>query len=181
MRINLKAVIALIFAVVVLVAGFNAIQVQNYSGSEITFAMPGGPVTVINPSEELGSLLLTTSGTSGTFAARGTGIDGTETSTREGTGRTAVNSITVPLEQGESTFQLARGSNVQAVLTGSDSLTVTAAPMSESSARDTIIFVVVVAAAAAGYALWQLRDTLRARFSSTGRKTRIEAEMSAST
>lgn len=181
MRINLKAVIALIVAVVVVVAGFNALQEQTYSGSELTFTMSGGPVTIVNPSDTPGTALLTTAGTSGTFAVRVTGIEGTQTSTREGSGRTAVNSVTVPLELGETTIQVVRGSNVQASLTGNNAFTVTAAPMNENSARDTVIFVAVVAVAAVAYALWQLRDTLRARFGSAERRTRIEAEMSAST
>lgn len=181
MRINLKAVIALIFAVVIIVAGFNALQVQTYSGSELTFTMSGGPVTIVNPSDAPGTALLTTAGTSGTFAVRGTGITGTQTSTREGSVRTAVNSITVPLESGETTLQIMRGSNVQATLTGSNTFTVTAAPMNENSSRDTVVFVAVVAVAAVAYALWQVRDTLRSRFGSAERRTRIEAEMSAST
>lgn len=181
MRINFKAIIAIAFAVVVAVAGFNALQVQTYSGSDLSFTMSGGPVTIINNAEDNGSALMTTTGTSGTFGIRGSHLNTAETSTREGTGRTAVNSITVPLAPGETTIQLTRGSNVQVALSGSDSFNVTAAPMNDTSARDTVIFVAVVVLAAVGYALFQLRDTLRNLFSPAERRARLEAEMTAST
>jgi hypothetical protein len=58
MKINWKVLFALVLVVGAVYWAFSSTQVNSYSGTNLTFAVGGGPVTMTNPSDEAISVQL---------------------------------------------------------------------------------------------------------------------------
>jgi hypothetical protein len=143
MKINLKIIIALALVVVVSYWAVDSLSQRSYTGSNLSFGVGSGPVTVTNPSDEAVPVQLVSPETR-SFGVS-TAIEGVgNTSAREGTGRDTVQMLAFELPSGVSEFTVTRGRNVNFVATTDTDLEVTVQPVNASDARSTLIAAGVV-------------------------------------
>jgi hypothetical protein len=155
-QMNMNSKIIKVLAAFVVIIGtvfwaINSIRPRSYNGTELNFEVKSGSVLVTNSSSQ--SIPVQFIGT-GTRAFRVSsdieGISGN--STREGSGRSAIQLFAFELPAGTSEFTIARGSGVTFVATAPTELEATMHPMTTSSFRAVIIGTVVVVLGALFYA-----------------------------
>jgi hypothetical protein len=143
MKINWKALIALVLAGGTIVWAASSVLPSSYSGSNLNLGVGSGPVTLTNPSNEPVPMQFVGTGSS-SFRVTST-IDGVSgSSTRQGTGRNTTNLFEFELPPGISVFTIARGTNVKVVATTATRLQATANPLGADAARTTLIVALVV-------------------------------------
>jgi len=150
MKINWKVLFALVLVVGAIYWAVSSTQVNAYTGSNLTFAVGNGPVTMTNPSDESISVQLIGSG-SRSFSVSSTIDDISGASTREGTGKDRTNVFAFDLPPGISTFTVARGQDVNFGVTSETKLEAIVESMSGDNARTTAIVAAVIVLGALFY------------------------------
>ncbi|MFC1960926.1 hypothetical protein ACFLYO_09465 [Chloroflexota bacterium] len=149
MKFNLKALIVSVLAVAVVYAAINSILPRSYSGSDLTFEVSSGTVTITNPSAE--SIPAQLVSTSGSFRVSSAIEDLSGSSTRQGTGSSATYLMEFELPPSVSEIAITRGRKINFVADTATKLEATVQPVSSGTARTTIIVAVVVVLAALFY------------------------------
>jgi hypothetical protein len=151
MKINWKVLFALVLVVGAVYWAFSSTQVNSYSGTNLTFAVGGGPVTMTNPSDETIAVQLIGDG-SRSFTVQSSIDEVSGSSTREGSGSDRTNVFAFDLPPGASTFTVARGQNVNFGATTDTRLSAVVESMTGDNASTTFIVAVVVILGALFYA-----------------------------
>ena len=153
MGVYVRALAALVVAVIIAVVAFDAARHQTLQGSELGFTVYSGRVALINESGEPVAARLTSS-----RAFRIVSADGEVTldSTREGTGRDLTYVFEGDLPAGNLELQLARGSDVAFQLSAPADITAGVAPRSDS---ETTTITVLAALAILGALFYASRAT----------------------
>jgi preprotein translocase subunit SecE len=150
MKINWKVVIALVVVVGAIYLAVDSTRVSSYSGSNLTFTMSNGPVTITNPSNETIPVQLVGSNSRSFSVASATeGISGSPT--RQGSGSNATYLYEFGLPSGVSELTISRGTNVNFVANTATRLEANVQSMTADAARTTIIVLAVVVLAALFY------------------------------
>lgn len=150
MRFNWKVAAGAIVVIAVIVVVFSATRSTAHSGSNLNFAVTGGPVTVTNPSSDAIPVQLVGSGARN-FAVSSS-IDGVRgNSTRDGSGASATQTFLFDLPPGESQFSIERGNDVQFVAATDTVLEAVSSPMTDDQMRTTLIVAGLVVLAALFY------------------------------
>ena len=111
---NYRVIAALLIMIAVLYFAIDAVQTQTYAGTELSFST-SGVVTVTNDADQSVAVLATASSA---FTLTSDRTSGRLQSTRQGTGRTAVNVWEGELASGITELAVTRGSDINFVLTG---------------------------------------------------------------
>lgn len=142
MKINLKIIIALALIVVVAFWAINSLRPLSYTGQNLTFPVNTGPVTLLNPSDTPITAQFFSSG-SRNFSVSSSIMGVSGSSNREGSGSTSTSVFEFELPPGESTFTVARGTNVNFAATTDARLSAVVQPASQNEAQLTIIAAIV--------------------------------------
>jgi hypothetical protein len=150
MKFNWRVLVALAVIVLTVFWVVDSVRSRSYSGTNLTFGVGRGPVTVTNSSDEPVPVQLVAAGTR-TFNVSST-IDGVSgSSTRQGTGRDTTQLFELSSPSGMSEFTVARGTNVNFISNAATQLEAIVQPLSEGEARSTMIGAAVVVLAALFY------------------------------
>ena len=142
MKINWKILIALASIVGVSYWVVDSIVPRSYSGSTLNFEVGRGAVTITNPSSESVSVQFVDGSHSFRVSSTTGGLSGS--STRQGSGNSAINSFGFELPPGESEFLITRGTDVNFVAATTTSLEATMRPVNASSARTIVAVAALV-------------------------------------
>jgi hypothetical protein len=138
MKFNWKVAAGAVVIIAVIVLAFSATRSTAYSGSNLNFAVTGGPVTVTNPSGDAIPVQLVGSGARNFTVS--TSIDGVRgNSTRDGSGSSATQTFLFDLPAGVSEFTVERGNGVQFVAATDTVLEAVSSPMTNDQMRTTLI------------------------------------------
>jgi hypothetical protein len=138
MKFNWKVAAGAVVIIAVIVLAFSATRSTAYSGSNLNFAVTGGPVTVTNPSSDTIPVQLVGSGARNFTVS--TSIDGVRgNSTRDGSGSSATQTFLFDLPAGVSEFTVERGNGVQFVAATDTVLEAVSSPMTNDQMRTTLI------------------------------------------
>jgi hypothetical protein len=142
-----KIVLAFVVILGAVFWAMNSVRSLSYSGSNLTFPVGNGVVTVNNPSNQPIPAQLISTG-SRSFSVSST-IEGMPaSSTKQGTGTSVSQLVEFSLPHGVSEFSVGRGSNtntpVNFVANTDTKLVASAQPLSTTDARTTTIVAVVV-------------------------------------
>jgi hypothetical protein len=138
MKINWKVLIAVVVIVLAAYWAVDSVRTRSYSGSNLTFGVGTGPVTITNPSDV--PILVQFVGTSGRSFNVTSNIEGVAgASVRTGTGRTATQVFEFSLPAGVSEFAVLRGTQVNFVAPAEGSLEAVVQPVSGDDARNTLM------------------------------------------
>jgi hypothetical protein len=151
MKINWKALIALVLIVVVAYLAFDALRSRSFSGADLSFSFGAGPVTVTNPSDEAVAAQLVGKG-SRAFVVT-SNIEGTSgESVKVGTGAASTQTFEMSVPPGTSEFSVERGTELN--FTASTPTIMSAAVQSSnaSAAQTTKIAALVIIAGLLFYA-----------------------------
>lgn len=150
MKFNWKIAVAALLVVGAIVWAFTSTRAQSYSGTNLSFDVGGGPVTIVNPSDDAIPVQIVGTGTRGFSVS--SNIDGVSgNSTRLGTGTSATQTFLFDLPVGSSEFAVLRGANVQFVAATDVLLEASASPMTTDNVRSTLVVAVVVVLGALFY------------------------------
>jgi hypothetical protein len=147
MKINWKVIAAIVVSIAVVAWAISSVVPTSFSGTDLSFGVQGGPVTINNPSDApIAAQLLGTGTRTFTVSSSAEALGGT--STRQGTGATATQLFEYALPPGASTFTILRGANVIFSTTTDTNLTATVMPRTDNEVRfiQIIAGVVIVAA-----------------------------------
>jgi hypothetical protein len=138
MKLNWKVLIALGLVGLVVFWAVNSLRPLSYVGTDLTFPVSGGLVTVNNPSDTPVAVQL--SGAGSRIFNVTSSIDGVSgASIREGSGSTGTNIFAFDLPPGESTFSVARGNDINFTATTDTRLSALVQPAAEGETRLTLI------------------------------------------
>jgi len=143
-KTGLRVLIGLVIIVAVLYWAIDSTRTTTFTGDEISFNMGSGSVVITHSAEEAAVARLSTTGVRGTFAVASNTLDLTVSSSREGTGTSAVNLVELEVPPGTTDLRVTRGSDVMFTLEGAKAATVIFAPQSEEATRTTYIVAAVV-------------------------------------
>ncbi|MBE2271944.1 MAG: hypothetical protein IAE80_27160 [Anaerolinea sp.] len=159
MKINFKAILAVVIAVLAVVWAVSSVQQQSYTGTDLTFGIGSGTVAINNVSDASSEARLTSTGTRGAFTVTSSAAEAPILAVREGSGRNLVYVATLELPPGITEINLTRGSNVNMEITGGNQMEVTVTPQSPSEQSTTLLVAAVVVVAAIAYTLFSSRQT----------------------
>ncbi len=143
MKINFKALIALVVVVVAAFWVISSVRTTTYSGTDLNFGIGSGAVTVTNPSDTAVPVqLVGTSSRSFTISKTIAGVEGS--STRTGSGSATTQVLEFQLPPGTNVFSVARGTNVKFIADSDTRLEASVDPLSQSEARTTLIIGAIV-------------------------------------
>ncbi|MBZ0285133.1 MAG: hypothetical protein K8L97_30650 [Anaerolineae bacterium] len=143
MKPNWRVVIALVLIVGVIGWAVSSVLPRSFSGSNLTFGVGGGTVTVTNPSDVPVAVQLVGNGTR-TFTVSSS-IDGVAgSSVKQGTGNTSTHLFEYALPPGMSDILVLRGSGVNFVSSSDTNLVATINPLSQNETRTTLIITAVI-------------------------------------
>lgn len=143
MKFNWKVLVGLVVVIAVAFWGVDSLRTRSYSGTELNFAVGGGPVTVTNPSDAPIAVQFVGAGTRS--FAMSSSIDGAAgSSTREGSGNTSTQRIEFALPPGVSELTITRGTDVHFVASADSRLEAVVQPVTADDAQTTLIALVVV-------------------------------------
>ncbi len=177
MKINIRALIAVVLVVVVAYVAFDMVSTKTVSGSEVSVSISNGSVTINNATENPVMARITSRTT---FRLAGSESDLTLESTRVGSGRNATQVFEGELPGGDLELQVVRGSDMTFELTSEDPITVTAVPRAQSEATTVVVIAAVMIIALLYYAsnatghAW-LRSLRQQRAPSTGAGEQVGA------
>jgi hypothetical protein len=144
MKINWRILVALVVIVAAILWTISTVRPLAYSGTNLTFPVGSGPVTITNPTDAAVPVKLTGSGAR-VFTVSSDIDEVSGSSARVGTGSTSTQEFAFDLPPGESVIRVTRGSNVQFVGGDTDTrLTASAQPIGQDEARMSIIVTVIV-------------------------------------
>ena len=169
MKINWKILFVLVLVVGVVYWAISSTQVNAYSGTNLTFAVGGGPVTMTNPSDEAVAVQLIGTGNR-SFSVTSTIDEVSGASIREGTGSDRTNVFAFDLPPGISTFTVSRGQNVNFGTTTETRL----AAVVESMKGDEVRTIMIVAAVIVLGALFYISHTTGHQWISLLRRQKTE-------
>jgi hypothetical protein len=116
MKINWKALAAVVIIIGAAYSVFSMLHTNNYSGSNLTFSVGSGSISITNPSTE--TLPVQLIGTSSViFSVVSENDDVSGRSTRQGTGRTSTQLYEFGLPPGVTKFTVERNAGVSFVST----------------------------------------------------------------
>lgn len=143
MKLNWKMLLGIAVIVGVAVWAVTSLAPKSFSGSNLTFNVGSGAVSINNTSDVPVLVQLIGTGTRA-FAVSGTIEDVVGSSTREGTGSSATQLFEFAALPGLSEFTVVRGNNVKFVSTTDTSLNATVQPLSQDETRTTLIVAAIV-------------------------------------
>ncbi len=149
-----KIVLVFVIAIGTIIWAVNSVRSLSYSGTNLSFAVGNGAVTITNPSDQPVAVQLTSTG-SRTFTVSST-IEGMpRSSTKLDNGTTVKQLVEFALPPGGSEFTVVRSSStataVNFVANTETRLEALAQPLNTNDTRVTIIAAVVVISAALFY------------------------------
>jgi len=146
-RPTLKIVIAVVVMLAALYWAFDSTRIRSYAGTNVTFVVGHGPVTVKNSSDQPIDVQLTSTG-SRTFNVTSAVEGVAATSTKLGTGSSTTQLVEFALPPGGSEFTVVRAgsssSDVSFAANPATRFEVTAQPLTQSETQTTVIATVVV-------------------------------------
>jgi preprotein translocase subunit SecE len=145
-----KGIIAVAIIVGAIFWAVDSLRPRSYSGSNLNFPVGQGPVSMTNPSTSPVPVQLVAAG-SRTFNIVSTIESISGTSTKQGTGASTSQLFEFNLPVGNSEFTISRGAGVTFVADTPTLLQATVNPMSNDTARTTVIVAIVVILAALFY------------------------------
>jgi hypothetical protein len=143
MKINLKVLIAIAVIVVVAVWAFSSVLPHSFNGSNLTFSVGTGMVTVNNPSDAPAAVQLVGKGARA-FNVLSTMGSIAGSSTKQGTGGATSQLYEYASPPGISDFSVVRGSDVSFVSQSDTRLEATVQPLTADETRTTLIVAAVV-------------------------------------
>jgi hypothetical protein len=145
MKLNWKALIAVLVLVATIVWGVSSLRSYSYSGTDLNVGIGSGPVTVTNPTDEALPVSLVST-KPGTFIilSNASGVEGR--STTQSSGRNASQRYEFALPPGVSEFTVSRGIDVSFVATSEAALELVVQPLNSDDARNTLIIMVILIA-----------------------------------
>ena len=149
-KINWKVLIALIVLVGASIWGVDSLRTRSYSGSNLTFGVGSGPVTVTNlsdaplPVKLIGARPATFSVTSGIEGVTGRSIS-------QGNGRNATQLFEFALPPGVSEFTVIRSADVSFVASGDTRLEAAVQPLNAQDSQTTLLVAVIAIIASLFY------------------------------
>jgi hypothetical protein len=150
MKINWRVLVAVVVIVGAIFWMVDSVRPRSYSGSNLTFLLGNGAVTVTNPSDTpVASQLTGTGSRAFTVSSITEGLSGTSTS--EGTGSKTTQLFAFDLPSGVSTFTVTRGTNASFAGTTDSKLQASADPLTPDNARTTLIVGIALIVAALFY------------------------------
>jgi hypothetical protein len=142
MKFNWKVIVALAVLVGTIFWSINSLRTRSYSGSDLSFGIGSGPVTVTNPSDAaLPVQLVSTSPGMFTVSSGITSISGK--STRQGNGRNATQLFDFVLPVGVSEFSVVRGADINFFANTDTRLEAVVQPLNAEDSRTTLIVAVI--------------------------------------
>lgn len=155
-----RVLIALAVIVGAVYWAYTSTRNRTYAGSELSFELAGGTTVIENPSEEPVTAHLSSKGSSASFTVISDAQEDRITSTREGSGASAVHRAELELPPGLTELQVTRGSNVMLTTEGETRINATVSPTSANGARTIWIVALVVVVGA----LYYISRTLQHRW-----------------
>jgi preprotein translocase subunit SecE len=145
-----KGIVAVVIIIGTLLWAFDSLRLRSYSGPNLTFPVGQGAVSMTNPSDSPVAVQLVAAGNRA-FGVGSTieGLSGT--STKQGTGSSTTQLFEYSLPAGSSEFTILRGAGVNFVANTPTQLQATVNPMSNDTARTTVLVAIVVIVAALFY------------------------------
>jgi hypothetical protein len=150
MKLNWKILVAVAVIALTIFWVVDSVRERSYSGSNLSFGVGRGPVTLTNASEEPVIVQLIAAGTRA-FTVSTSVEDIFGSSTRQGTGRDTTQLFELASPPGVIEFTVARGTNVNFVANAATQLDATVQLLSESETQTTLIAAAVVVLAALFY------------------------------
>jgi hypothetical protein len=150
MKINVRAIIALVLIVALIYVVVDSLRERAYSGANLSFPFGSGPVTVTNPSDSAVPVRLV-SADNRAFSVSTT-VDGVASaSTREGSGRETVYVSAFDLPPGEWVMTITRGRNITFTTETETILEATVQAMNANDTRNVLIGTVLAVLAGLYY------------------------------
>ncbi|NPV67244.1 MAG: hypothetical protein HPY64_08890 [Anaerolineae bacterium] len=143
-KTGLRVLIALAVIVAVVYWAVDSTRSRTYTGDEISFNMGSGSVVISHSAEEAALARFSTTGVRGTFAIASNALEVSVSSTRQGTGASAVNTVELEVPPGTADVRVTRGTDVNLTLEGAKAATVIFTPQSEEATRTTYIAAAIV-------------------------------------
>lgn len=141
-KISWKVLIALIVVVGAAVWGVDSLRTRSYSGTDLSFGIGSGPVTVTNPSElSIPVQLVSTRPRTFTVSSSIESVSGR--STTQSSGRNATQLFEFVLPPGVNEFSVLRGEAVNFVSSTDTPLEATVQPLNAADARTTLLVAVI--------------------------------------
>jgi hypothetical protein len=122
---------------------WDSTRVRSISGAEIATGLGSGAVIVNNPTQETIPVMFSAAGTRGNFTITSDVAELSGNSSREGSGRTTNNVLTLQVPPGQHEFRVSRGSNVMLSVAGEQPVEVTVNPLNPDETRNTIVVALV--------------------------------------
>lgn len=143
MKFNWKVLVAIAVIALTVFWVVDSVRSHSYSGTNLSFGIGSGPVTLTNASEEPVLVQLIATGTRAfTVSSSIEGVFGS--SSRQGSGRDTTQLFELSSPPGVIEFTVARGNSVNLVANAATQLDATVQLMSESEIRTTLIVAAVV-------------------------------------
>ena len=173
-KINWKVLIALIVLVGASIWGIASLRTRSYSGSNLTFGVGSGPVTVTNLSDATMQVKLV-GARPATFSVTSSieGVAGR--STTQGSGRNATQLFEFALPPGVSEFTVIRSADVSFVSSGDTRLEASVQPLSAQDSQTTLLVAVIAIIAS----LFYLSSTNDHRWISASRRKKASDQAAA--
>lgn len=151
MKINWKVAVSVVVMVVALVWAVTSLLPHSFSGTNLTFGVGSGTVTVNNLSDLAIPVQLI--GTGSRVFTVGSSIEGIAgSSTRQGSGSSSTQLFEYASPPGKSDFIVTKGANVKFVANNETGLEATVQPLNNEEVRSTLILAAVAICAALFYA-----------------------------
>ena len=154
MKLNWKTVKVLFAFAIIIGAIFWAVNTSrphSYSGTNLSFEVGSGSVSVMNPSEQSLPVQLVSTG-SRSFRVSGTSDAVSGSSTRQGSGSSSSQLFEFELPSGISEFTVTRGTDVNFLANTTTILQVTVNPVSDGTFKAAVITTIVVVLGSLYYA-----------------------------
>ena len=143
MKFNWRVLIAFVVLVGAIFWGVDSVRTRSYSGTDLSFGIGSGPVSVTNSSDAAVPVQLVGTGTRSFSVSSPTeGVSGS--SSREGSGRTTSQLYEFELPPGISVFTVTRGSGMNFVASTNTPLEASVQPLNSGDSKTTIIVAVIV-------------------------------------
>jgi hypothetical protein len=154
MKINWKIAIAVVVIIVTAFWTFDSVRTRSYSGTQLSFGVGGGSITVSNPSSDPVDVQLSSTGTRNfSMTSKTQGLTGSSSS--QNTDNGVIQLIKFQVPSGTSEFTISRGNNVTLTTPADTDLAVAVSPLSSGEASTTLLAAVVII----GLALFYLSRT----------------------
>lgn len=143
MKFNWKILVAGLLVVVAAYWAQDSVRMRSYTGTNLSFGVGTGPVTVTNPSDQPVPVQLIGTGTRAFSVS--SAIEGlTGSSIKAGSGSSTTQVFDFAFLPGINGFTITRGTNVNFVSNSGTRLAVTVQPTTDSEARTTLIIAAVL-------------------------------------